>query len=57
MNLNIYVFHMSNVYVMFFLRNTVVYQKLLYFKSENLCFFNLFSDHATRILNLALKII
>ena len=48
---------MSNVYVMFFLRNTVVYQKLLYFKSENLCFFNLFSDHATRILNLALKII
>ena len=45
---------MSNVYVMFFLRNTVVYQD---FKSENLCFFNLFSYHATRILNLALKII
>ena len=45
--------YLLNVYVMFYCKIQWVYQD---FKSENLCFLNLYVRHAVRILDLSLEI-
>ena len=46
-------YHVYNIYVMFCYEIPWLYQDL---KSENLCFLNLYSVHASRIQNLTLEI-
>ena len=45
--------YLLNVYVMFYCKIQWVYRD---FKSENLCFLNLYVRHAVRILDLSLEI-